>query len=304
MPTGFGYEFPNQYRKNMWEDIQHEGVEFKLVIYEKVTDRIARITLNRPEKSNAFNDALYNDMMGGLHRANDDPEVRVVILRGAGANFGAGHDLSSPPGEDSPPVHPGLNPTLVDYYGFDRRRCTRPKDYLYFPKIIIAQVHGNAIGVHEFLAGYADIVVAAEDAKICIRGFDSAPDGYTYWPIMPTHSNRFRRRATIDYTGKEAAEIGFYNRAVPKEKLDEEVMKYAEALSRLPVEDLVLTKAWIMGCLDASNMRLPWRAHFATHNLMQYVRFRPYEVNFYKTKRDDSLKGWFKDRAETSKPKE
>jgi len=90
MPTGFGWDFKTQYMKNYWEANDWRDWDFQLVIYEKVSDSIVRITLNRPDKRNAFNDRLYEDLSAAMHRANDDPDVRVVIICGAGRGFGAG----------------------------------------------------------------------------------------------------------------------------------------------------------------------------------------------------------------------
>ena len=93
MPTGFGWDFRTQYQRNQWENMEYRGRKYKEALYEKISDNIARITLNRPERRNALNDGMFGDLGAGLHEANDDPDVRVVIIRGAGTSFGAGHEL-------------------------------------------------------------------------------------------------------------------------------------------------------------------------------------------------------------------
>lgn len=303
MPTGFGRDFVTQYQKCEWEHAEYRGREYRDALYDKVSDRIARITFNRPEKRNAFTDRMFEDMFAGLHQANDDPDVRVVIIRGAGPCFGAGHELSSPEDQDSPPVHPSKNPTMVDYYGFERRRCTKWETITDFPKITIAQVHGHCIGASQIVASCCDLIIAAEDAQFGIRGFGNLHHGVTYWPIWPLWSNKaYAGHVVSECSGKEAAELGFVNKAVPKERLEEETLKWAEILSQLSPEVVAITKEWINGTLDITGMGSAQRNHFISHVALQYVRFRPYEVNLYKAKRDKGLKGFLKDRAIAATP--
>lgn len=303
MPTGFGWEFKTQYQKCYWENGEYREREYRDTLYEKVNDRIAKITFNRPDKRNAFNDQQFEDFSAALHQANDDPEVRVVILRGAGSCFGAGHDLSSPEKEESPPVHPGINPTLVDYYGFERRRCTKFEDITDYPKITIAQVHGKCIGASQIVASCCDLIITAEDAQFGIRGFGSQHHGITDWPVWPMWSYKaYSGRVLPEMSGKEAVALGFANKAVPIDKLEQEVMKWAEALSQLSIEAVAITKEWINGTLDITGMGATQKGHFLAHLALQYVHFRPDEVNLYKAKKDKGLKGFLEDRAKTATP--
>ena len=304
MPTGFGWDFKTQYMKCYWEANDYRDWDFQLVIYEKVSDRIARITLNRPEKRNAFNDRLFEDLSAAMHKANDDPKVRVVIIKGAGGGFGAGHDLSSPEGEETPPVHPSINPTLQDYYGFERRRCAKYEDIADYPKITIAQVHGKCIGASQIFAAMCDIIICTEDAQFGIRGFGSQLHGLTEWPIWPLWSNKaYAGHAVTEMSGTEAAELGFANKAVSIEKLEDETLRWAETLSQLPSEAVAVTKEWMNGMLDIMGMGGISRAHFHAHLALQYVRFRPDEVNLYKAKKDKGFKGFLEDRSKTASPK-
>jgi len=289
--------------KSYWEANDYRDWDFQLVIYEKVNDRIVRITLNRPDKRNAFNDRLYEDLSAAMHRANDDPDVRVVIICGAGRGFGAGHDLSSPEGEETPPVHPSINPTLQDYYGFERRRCAKYEDIMDYPKITIAQVHGKCIGASQIFTAMCDITICAEDAQFGIRGFGSQLHGLTEWPVWPLWSNKaYAGRALTEMSGAEAAELGFANKAVPADKLEEETLRWAETLSQLPSEAVAVTKEWMNGMLDIMGMGGTQRAHFHAHLALQYVHFRPDEVNLYKAKKDKGFKGFLEDRAKTATP--
>jgi len=301
MPTGFGRDFHTQYQKCEWEAVDWRNREYQDALYEKISDRIAVITFNRPEKRNAFSDRMFEDMFAALHQANDDPDVRVVILRGAGICFGAGHELSSPEGEDSPPIHPSHNPTMVDYYGFERRRCSKWETIQDYPKILMAQVHGHCIGASQMVASCCDFVIAADDAQFGIRGFGNYHHGVTDWPMWPLWSNKaFAGRAISEHTGAQAAQIGFINKAVPKEQLEQDTLRWAEALSQLPVDSIAVAKEWLNGSQDITGFGTAQRSHFVEHLLIQYVHFRPYEVNLYKAKREKGLKGFLKDRAATA----
>lgn len=305
MPTGFGWDFKTQYQKNQWEDMEYKGRRYAEALYEKVNSQIARITFNRPERRNALNDGMFNDFLAGLHQANDDPEVRVVIIRGGGPCFGSGHDLSSPPGEESPPVNPSLNPTMLDYYGFERRRCGKHEDLLHYPKLTVAQVHGACVGASEMIALLSDITIAAEDAQLGVRGFGRFPFGPGHWSgCWPSESDKlYGGRLLSEVSGKEAADIGVITKAVPLVELEGEVMKWAEALCRLSPEVVCIAKEWLNGMLDITGMGASWRAHYAEHLMLQYVRFHPEEVSMYKSKRDRGLKGFLGQRAEAATAK-
>jgi len=298
MPTGFGWWFKTQYQKSQWEAMEYHGRVYEQIIYEKLSDRIVRITFNRPERRNALNDQMYNEFQAGLHQANDDPQVRVVIIRGAGPCFGSGHELSSPKGEESPPVHPSLNPTLVDYFGFERRRCGKQDDAQQYSKILISQVHGYCLGASEEIAAISDIVIADEEATFGVRGFTRLPFGISNWPgYWPAESNKnWGGKLAPEISGRQAEEMGTITKAVKKEELEAEVLKWANALANLPLEVIAIYKEWLCGTMDILGMGTSYRAHYGKHHTLQYVRFRPDEVNLYKEKKDSSLKGFIKKR--------
>ena len=303
MPTGFGWDFKTQYQKCQWEAMEYRGREYADALFEK-KDKFGVITLNRPEKRNAFNDGMFNDMLAGLHQANDDPDIRVVIIKGTGICFSSGHELSSPKEEESPPVSPTLNPTVVDYYGFERRRCNKHEDLLNYPKPTIAQVHGFCIGAGEAVACSCDLIIAAEDAQFGLRGFGKfLPNGLSNLPLWPHGSMKAHGGQTLpEIPGKKAADLGLINRAVPSEKLDDEVEKWAQMLCQTSPEALAITKEWINGILDITGSGSSWRSHYGSHMMLQYVRFHPDEVSLYKVRRDKGLKGYFVDRAASATP--
>jgi len=215
-------------------------MDLETVIYE-VKDNIARITLNRPDKRNALNHALWDDLIAAFDQADNDPEVRVVILCGAGAAFCSGWDLkgsyyiSVPEGYDQWTTGNALR-TL-------RSISERYLKIMNFPKPVIAQVHGYCLAAGCYLEMLCDIAIAAEDAlfghPVGRGGVDSMPLWITYLGFRKA-KEMFLTQQIID--GKEAARIGLINRAVPADKLEEEVWNLAKALAEAPPDGLAIQK--------------------------------------------------------------
>ncbi len=294
MPLFERYKF--QYLPDQTDEQPYEGRVYSAALYEK-QGTVATITLNRPEKRNAFNDAMFGDLAAGLRQARHDPEVRVVVVKGAGLSFSAGHDLNPAPGEETPPIPPGLSPNVRDYFNVERRRCGKEEDVLHYPKPTIAQVHGYCVGAGEFVAASCDLTIAAEDAVFGAPGFGRRTLGPAELPIWPGGSERFRGgNLQPEITGRHAADLGIINKAVPAAELDAEVARWTEALSRLPADALMLAKEWVNGTLDLVGMGAAYRAHYQAHIGIQWIRFQPDEVNFYKMRRDKGMTGYIRER--------
>ena len=205
-----------------------------------VTDGIARITLNRPDKLNSFNVAMHHELREVLRDYLDD--VRVVILTGAGRAFSAGQDLN----ERS--VAPG---EVVDL-GVTVETCWNPLirrlDAISQP--IIARVNGVAAGAGANVALACDIVIAARSAKF-IQSFAAiglVPDSGGSW-ILPRLVGQARALG-LALTGEPlpaetAAEWGMIWKAVDDEALDAEVDALAARLAALPPLGLAETKKMI-----------------------------------------------------------
>src|SRR5437763_15319136 len=128
---------------------------------------IARITLNRPERLNAINGALVTGLRAAVAAANDDADVRVIVLSGAGRSFCAGYDLDwGTKAEDaSQRAMSGQWDPVRDYVGMWRN----VRAYMSLwesPRPVIAQVHGWCVGGGTDMALCSDLIVMAEDAHI------------------------------------------------------------------------------------------------------------------------------------------
>ncbi len=214
-------------------------MSFEYIVYEMVEDKIARLTLNRPEKMNAMSPKLLAELEEALEAFARDDDASVLILRGAGRAFCAGYDLTPPP-------KGGGKFTITHDRWAMRRHVERWQRLWNLPKPTIAQVHGYCLAGATELAGHCDLLFAAEDAQF------GHPAGRTLG-VLPTLSMwpyliGMRRTKEFLFTGDsmtaaEALEYGLVNRVVPRERLDEEVLAYARRVAKVPVDMLTLHKA-------------------------------------------------------------
>jgi 2-(1,2-epoxy-1,2-dihydrophenyl)acetyl-CoA isomerase len=184
-----------------------------------VDDRIATITLNRPEKRNAYVPQMGEDIVAAFRAARDDDDVRVVILTGAGQGFCAGVDLDA-----LKAMQAGLAAGTGPKLGEEEFVRSFPLELLAYPKPVIAAVNGAAIGVGVTMILPCDIRIAAERAKLGVP--------FTKLGILPglgsTHLLPrivgLGRAQELVLTSRvieapEALAIGLVNRVVPGESL-------------------------------------------------------------------------------------
>jgi enoyl-CoA hydratase len=209
-----------------------------------------RLTLNRPAKLNALSGPLVTAMVSALDAAIADPDVRVIVLEGAGRAFSAGYDLAEE-------VEGGIEGPVRwrDLLAADAAATLRILDC---PKPVIAQIHGYALAGGLELAMACDLVVAAEGTKLGepeIR-YGSAPVTL----LMPYLIGQKKTRELL-FTGDlidaaEAERIGLVNRVVPADRLADEVDALADRLARTPPEVMGPTKLMLNRAMDAAGFRL------------------------------------------------
>jgi 2-(1,2-epoxy-1,2-dihydrophenyl)acetyl-CoA isomerase len=205
-----------------------------------IDDGIARLTLNRPDRLNSFNDAMHEEVRDALARINDDSTVRVMLLTGAGRGFCAGQDLSDravAPGEE--PVDLGASiernykPLILGLRGL--------------PLPVVCAVNGVAAGAGANIALACDIVVAARSASF-IQAFAKIgliPDsGGTYFLPRLVGSARAMGLALLGekLSADDAAEWGLIWQCVDDAQLPVVVDKLVEQLARAPTRGLAAIK--------------------------------------------------------------
>lgn len=261
---------------------------YENIIYER-EGRIARIIMNRPEKRNPLSWAMMSDILGGLKEAAGDVEVRVVIIKGAGPAFSGGHDLSEI-GLDV-----GLGPQMKGRPSIRLllSREDRIRDFyttvFNYPKPIIAQVHGYCLhGAFNFQL-VCDITIAADDAHFEGKGAPvvNIPN---YMPEVAFPFGLGRRNVAFHISGRDAEHLGLITRAVPPERLEEEVENLAQVISRVPADALELNKNMVNGLLDLASLGGAWRISSISHALGTLQRMRPGEYSFFKSRRDSGVR--------------
>ena len=209
-----------------------------------------RLTLNRPAKLNALSGPLVETLVAEVERAGADPEVRVIVLEGAGRAFSAGYDLT----EESEGGVGGA----VEWRRLLAIDVAATLRLLDCPKPIIAQIHGYALAGGLELAMACDLIVAAEGTKLGepeIR-YGSAPVTL----LMPYLIGQKKTRELL-LTGDlidalEAERIGLVNRVVSVDRLAAEVDALADRLARTPPEVMAPTKLMLNRAMEAAGFRL------------------------------------------------
>jgi 2-(1,2-epoxy-1,2-dihydrophenyl)acetyl-CoA isomerase len=214
---------------------------WETILFE-VADGVATLTLNRPDKLNAFNDQLHLDIADALGRVESDGEIRALVITGAGRGFCSGADLSSRLDRQG-----GTNDALDRHYHPRLRRLRAVR------KPVIAAVNGPAAGAGMSLALACDIVIAAQSATF-IQAFTRiglVPDaGSTYFlpRLIGTARAKGLTLLAEPLTAAQAEAWGLIWKAVPDDRLMAETMAVAKKLAKGPTFALGLTK----NAIDAS----------------------------------------------------
>jgi enoyl-CoA hydratase len=223
---------------------------------------LLRIRMNRPEKRNAQNPTLINEMDAAFVAGAADPEVRVIALSGEGPAFSAGHDL--------------------EYPGYDRRGYTYQtrldmERQLFIDKMLrirnlptptIAQVHGHCVAAGLMLACMCDLIVCDESARFSNPVLAMALAGVQLlvepWEIGPRKAKELLFTAEA-LDAREAHRLGLVNRVVPAGRLEEEVDALAARIAALPPFAVRTVKKSINDAVDFMGQGRSWEHHFLLH---------------------------------------
>jgi enoyl-CoA hydratase/carnithine racemase len=207
----------------------------------QVSERVATITLNRPDKLNAWTAVMEGEVRAAMQAAELDDNVRVIVITGAGRGFCAGADMSllttvAEKGLDAARRAQAVQP------GTASRESVRPdfqKKYSYFPAVtkpVIASINGPVVGLGLVVALYCDLRLAADGARFgtafAQRGLIAEYGMAWMLPRLVGHANALDLLFTarmIDST--EALRMGLVNQIFPQETFLESVQKYAMNLA-------------------------------------------------------------------------
>jgi enoyl-CoA hydratase/carnithine racemase len=212
------------------------------VLYQ-TADRVATLTLNRPDRLNTIVPELIDAFDAALARANADPEVRVVRLKGAGRTFCAGYDIDwgaelMEREEQGTPWDP-----ILDYQTMSRYVSTYMSLWR-SPKPVIAQVHGFCVGGGTDFALCSDLIVCAEDCRIGYppaRVWGSPTTAMWMYRIGLERSKRLLLTGDpVD--GRTAVAWGLASEAAPAAELDGAGLALASRVAQLPSNQLHMMK--------------------------------------------------------------
>jgi 2-(1,2-epoxy-1,2-dihydrophenyl)acetyl-CoA isomerase len=205
-----------------------------------LTDGVATVLLNRPDKLNAITDAMWDQLAAHFDRCAADPAVRAVILTGAGRGFCAGADIS---GDGRKPRKTGIAGALDamgDYNAVIRR-------LYHLDKPVIAALRGPVVGIALTMALCCDWILVSETTKLrpAFLNLAKVPEGGIIH-LMTRMIGELKTRDIIYrarfVTAGEAVEIGLANRLVADDALLEEVTALAAELAAGPPTAFALTK--------------------------------------------------------------
>lgn len=211
-------------------------MDFQFLKYE-AANGVARITLNRPEVYNAFNDGLTYELQDALKQAAKDATVRVIEFTGAGKAFCSGQDLKAASGQEKrsffDSLHKRYNPII---------RTMRS-----MPKPIVCKLNGVAAGAGCSLALACDIIVASEEAVLVevFINIGLVPDsGSSYFLPRLTGMAKAFELCSMGSKVKatDALALGLVNKVVPAGQLDEAVKSYTDYYAQAPTKSIGLIK--------------------------------------------------------------
>ncbi len=253
-----------------------QPTEYETVLYD-VNDRVATVTLNRPEVHNALSFQLRSDIVAALRRAEQDHDVSLVLLKGAGKSFCAGYDLKVAGSLELRRAHPGwvADEHLEDWTDQFSRACVRDWLTLWnLLKPVVAQVHGNCLAGGLELMSMADIVFVADDARLGyppMRGM-STPDTVVFPWKMTMAQAKYLQITGNSITGKQAAEWGWVIKSFPVDDLEDEVARELHVLRNIDPSIMAANKMAVNQAYEVMGFRTHIEQSWVWHYLSNHAR--------------------------------
>jgi 2-(1,2-epoxy-1,2-dihydrophenyl)acetyl-CoA isomerase len=239
-------------------------MQFKAIIYE-TADRVATLSLNRPDSLNAFDEGMKKDLLKALSMASSDEKIRVAVFTGRGRAFCAGADLNRFKDDYEYFERTGEPPGFYD--------ISLSRIFTSFPKLLIAAVNGPAVGVGMTMALACDIRLASERASF------SCP--FTRVGLTPEFGSSYYLPRLVGYaravewvlTGRtvkaqEAHSTGLINNIVAPEALLDEALKMAKDIAAMPEQAIDAARDLLRQALSSSLDETLEREMNVLHGLM------------------------------------
>lgn len=231
----------------------------------RVDDAVAVISLNRPERHNAQDASLLQDLDARWQEAARDDAVKVIVLRANGDNFSAGHDLKT--------VAPGYfkegRTTLESAYGWETEHYLGfSRKWRDVPKPSIAAVQGACVAGALNVIWPCDLIVAAENTYFSDPVVKFGVGGVEYhahtWELGARRAKEMLFTARR-FTAAEAFTAGMVNRVVPLDELDSQTMELAREISEMDAWGLATAKRAVNQTLDIMGQQAALQSAFDIH---------------------------------------
>ncbi len=245
-----------------------------LILYS-VADRVARITLNRPEKRNALSFALRRQVIDAVRTAEADDDVTLVLIDGAGPSFSAGYDLADQR-EEMPPgwVQSEHFDSWTDQFA---RSIYRDWIVLWdLLKPVVAKVHGYCLAGGTELMSMCDIAFVADDAVIGyppMRAMSTPDTPYFPWKLSMAQA-KYLQLTGNSVTGQEAAAMGWVAKSFPADDLEDQVQRELRPLAQVDPALLAANKASLNQAYELMGMRTHLLGAWQWHQLTSRDRRR------------------------------
>ena len=200
-------------------------MKFEKVIVETTENYVGILTLNRPENMNTFSSQMAAELTEALLELDSDPKVRVILLRGAGRAFSVGIDVNELEGK-----------TAIEYRQWIEKMELPLVTISKLKKPVIAQLHGVAAANGMGLVAAADLVIAADNARMGLTAINVGLN--CVGPVIPVARCVGRKKALelLLYGNlikpPEALALGLINKIVPRDEIDSQALEWAEELAK------------------------------------------------------------------------
>jgi len=258
------------------------------ILYEVIDGNIARITLNRPHRKNAILTPDMNDMLAeAFARAQDDDDIKVVILAGTGTDFCSGEDTKKMPVEAFGLKKKGKLGQSKRMRGIRKLLDSTLEGTIWGDKYVIVAAQGAVLGQGFSFAMTADLLILSDDAYLARRQSRIGFAGFETQLPMTLLRLGLNRGMEILLTGRkmsaqELKDWGVANSVVPADRLEGEALRYARAVAAHSTDNLMLGKRAYQQFLHGLGVGAFLNFASVAHPLFSNVVWREGEMNFLK----------------------
>lgn len=266
---------------------------------------VATLIMNRPDKHNAMRFKDLDTLVDALHEAENDDDIKVIILKGNGPSFCAGHDyndalasygLDSKEKKDKP-RRPSQRSRLLR----DRKLGEGYMAFQNSIKPVIAQVHGHCTGMGLYLVELVDLAICADDTQFSHAEQRLGLAGNTWHmnsQILMYGAKKARELLLLGDTfgGQQAEHMGLVNRSVPAGELDVTVQEWATRISKHARDALVTGKAMHQMAIDSLGGSQQFYRGYVGHTLGTNLRYEEDEFNILRERKERGTTEAFKKR--------